>query len=99
MGRQWFVDLVETFGLNFVISLSETDYKKEFSEQKAHYQQTLRRIRKGKTVEVALLIEGRSLRFLGTKNDNAEKPDDELVLLLTNLEIDKKRVIGIYGLR
>ena len=93
------MDLVETFGLNFVIRLSETDYKKEFCEQKAHYQQTLSKIRRGKTVDVPLVIQGRSLRFIGTKNDNAEKPDDELALLLTNLKIDKKRVVAIYGLR
>ena len=99
VGRQWLVDLVETFGLNFVIRLSQTDYKKEFCEQKAHYQQTLGKIRRGKTVDVPLVIEGLSLRFIGTKNDNAEKPDDELVLLLTNLKIDKKRVVAIYSLR
>ena len=59
VGRQWFLDLVEDFGLNFIIRLSETDYKKEFGQQKAHYAQTLRKIRRGKTVEVPLLIKGR----------------------------------------
>jgi len=72
--------LVEILGLNFVIRLSETDYKKEFCERKAHYQQTLKKIRRGRTVDVPLLIEGRSLRFIGTKNDSPEKPDDDLVL-------------------
>jgi len=97
VGRQWLVDLVQ--GLNLVIRLSQTDYKKEFYEHKAHYQQTIRKIRKGKTVDGPLLVEGRSLRFIGTMNDNPENPDDDLVLLLTNLEIDKKRVVDIYGLR
>jgi hypothetical protein len=99
VGRQWLVDLVQGLGLNLVIRLSQTDYKKEFCEHKAHYQQTIRKIRKGKTVDGPLLVEGRSLRFIGTMNDNPENPDDDLVLLLTNLEIDKKRVVDIYGLR
>ena len=99
VGRQWFLDLVEDFGLNFIIRLSETDYKKEFGQQKAHYAQTLRKIRRGKTVEVPLLIKGREFRFIGTRNESPEKQDDDLVLLLTNLTIDKKRVINIYGLR
>lgn len=99
VGRQWFVDLVEKLGLHFVIRLWETDYKKEFSEQKSHYSQTLRKIRLGKTVDVPLLIEGRAFRFIGTRNQSPEKQDDDLVLLLTNLAIDKKRVIDIYSLR
>lgn len=99
VGRQWFVDLVDGLGLNFVVRLSETDYKKEFGQQKAHYSQTIRKIRRGKTVDVPLLIEGRAFRFIGTRNPNPEKEDDDLVLLMTNLAIDKKRVIDIYGLR
>lgn len=99
VGRQWFVDLVGSLGLNFVVRLWETDYKKEFGEQKAHHSQTIRKIRRGKTVDVPLLIEGCAFRFIGTRNESPEKDDDDLVLLLTNLTIDKKRVIGIYGLR
>ena len=99
VGRQWFVDLVESFGLNFVIRLSESDYKKEFAQQKLHYGQTLRKIRRGRTVDVPLSILGRKFRFVGTRNEAAEKPQDDLLLLLTNLGADKKKVINIYGLR
>lgn len=99
VGRQWFVDLVEVLGLNFVIRLSETDYKKEFVQQHAHYQQTLRKIRRGKTVDVPLSILGRRFRFVGTRNQKAENPQDDLLLLLTNLGSDKQKVIGIYSLR
>jgi hypothetical protein len=42
VGRQWFNDLIEKFELNFVIRISETDYKLDLQCQGKSYTQWLK---------------------------------------------------------
>jgi len=99
VGRVWFVDLVTKFELNLMIRLSETDYKKELNEQKHSYGHLLRKIRKAKVVDVPILMNGMSFRFIGKKIDNPENPKDDLLLLITNLTAPKTKIIERYSLR
>lgn len=45
IGRQWFNDLIEKFELNFVIRISETDYKLDLQSQGKSYAQLLKNAR------------------------------------------------------
>ena len=99
VGRDWLVDLVTKFELNFIIRLSETDYKKELNEQKHSYQRLLQKIRRAKSVDVPIFMNGMRFRFIGQKIHNPENPKDDLLLLITNSNAPKTKIIERYGLR
>lgn len=99
VGRQWFNDLIEKFELNFVIRISETDYKLDLQCQGKSYAQLLKKARKGKLVEQTLILGNQTLRIIATKNQTPEKQDDSLIILITNLPLRKQKILVIYKLR
>lgn len=99
IGRDWFAALVDEFEMNFIIRLAESKYKKEVTEQNKHYGEVLKKIRRGKVVDIDIMIGDRAFRFIGKKNTNPENADDDLLLLLTNLKSNKHKIIARYGVR
>lgn len=99
IGRQWFSDLIEQFELNFVIRISETDYKLDLQNQGKSYAQLLKKARKGKLVEQTLTLGNQTLRMIATRNQTPEKQDDSLIILITNLPLKKQKILSIYKLR
>jgi hypothetical protein len=99
VGREWFVELVENFELNFVIRLSETDYKSDLEKQGKNYNLLLQKARKGRIIDESLKIGNQTFRIIIIKNVNPEKKEDDLVILITNLRLKKKKIVKIYGLR
>jgi hypothetical protein len=98
-GRDWFIDLVRVFELNFVIRLSETDYKTDLQKQGKSYNTLIKKARNGRIIDETLVIGDYRFRLLMTKNHNPEKPGDDLLILLTNLGCKKRKIIATYGLR
>jgi hypothetical protein len=99
IGREWFTWLKEEMGLDWVIRLPFRDYKQEISQGKKSYSALIKRARAGKTVAQPVVIGGQSYQFVAFKNEQATTPEEELVLLLTSLKANKKRIARIYGLR
>jgi hypothetical protein len=99
VGREWFVELVENFELNFVIRLSATDYKSDLEKQGKNYNLLLQKARKGRIIDESLKIGNQTFRIIIIKNINPEKKEDDLVILITNLRLKKKKIVKIYGLR
>jgi hypothetical protein len=99
IGREWFTALVDEFGMDFIIRLAESKYKKEFDEQKKYYGEILKKIRRGKVVDIEIAIKGKKFRFIGKKNPNPENAGDDVLLLLTSLKSDKNKIIARYGIR
>jgi hypothetical protein len=99
IGRDWFIALEEEFKMGFIIRLAESKYKKEFDEQQKYYGEILKKIRRGKVVDIEIAIRGRMFRFIGKKNPNPENADDDVLPLLTNLRSNKNKIIAQYGIR
>jgi Transposase DDE domain len=99
VGRDWFIDLVTIFELNFVIRLSESDYKIDFQSQGKSYNQLLKKARNGRFIDEPLLLRKYRFRLIIIKNKNPEKEVDDLLILLTNLSYKKARIVAIYRVR
>jgi transposase len=99
VGRDWFIDLVEVFELNFVIRISETDYKTDIQNQGKSYGQMLKRARRGRVIDQPLKMGNQDFRMIVVKNKNPEKKEDDLIILITNLSYKKKKIIAIYKVR
>jgi hypothetical protein len=98
IGRKWFTYLTKA-GINWLIRLPIEDYKHEISAGKKAYSSLLKQARKGKTVSQQVVIEGNLYQFVAFRNLQASEAKEELVLLLTSLQVNKKRVAAIYRLR
>ena len=95
-----FIFLTQEMGLDFIIRLSKSDYKKSLEEQKYSYDLLLAKARKGKTVEAFLVMEGCKFRWVALKNANADDPNDDLVILLSSLmSFKKSKIAQIYTQR
>jgi hypothetical protein len=100
VGKEWFVFLTQEMGLDFVIRLSKSDYKKNLEDQKYSYDKLLAKARKGKVIEAFLLIEGYKFRWIALKNSNPDDPNDDLVILLSSLlSIKKNKIAQMYAQR
>lgn len=98
IGREWFTYLSKA-GIDWVIRLPIEDYKHEISKGGKAYSSLIKQARRGKTVNQQVVIKGNSYQFVAFKNLKASGPKEELVLLLTSLKANKKRVAAIYRLR
>lgn len=102
IGREWFVDLIVLFELHFVIRVCETDYKTDLQSQGKSYTQLLKRARKTTTTRIfeqSFKIGNQSLRMIVTKNTKPDKKEDDLIILMTNLSHNKKKIVHIYKVR
>ena len=100
VGKEWFVFLTQEMGLDFVIRLSKSDYKKNLEEQNYKYDQLLAKSRKGKIVKAFLVIEGYKFRWIALRNTNPDDPNDDLVILLSSLMSGKKtKIAQMYAQR
>lgn len=99
IGREWFGWLVDEMGLDWVIRVPIRDYKHEISAGKNSYSALIKKARAGKLVAQSVTIAGKSYQFVAFKNQQATSKEEELVLLLTSLKVNKKRIALIYGLR
>lgn len=98
IGREWFTYLSKA-GIDWVIRLPLGAYKYEISAGKKAYSYLIKKARKGRMVNQQLLIEGNNYQFVAFKNLKASDEKEELVLLLTTLQVNKKRVAAIYSFR
>ena len=98
IGREWF-SYLKGKGIDFVIRLPVEDYKHEISQAKYAYSYLIKKARAGKTIAQWVDIQGHRYQFIALKNEQATDKKEELVLLLTSLAVDKKRVVALYGLR
>lgn len=98
IGREWFTYLTKA-GIDWVIRLPIEDYKHEISQGKKAYSFLIKQARKGKTVSQQVVIAGNPYQFVAFQNPQARESKEELVLLLTSLQVNKKRVGTIYRLR
>lgn len=96
IGREWFSFLVDNLSLNFVIRLPQGDYKSDLGHL---YGQFIRDIKKGKNKILPIKIGNHMFKIIGTKNQNAENKEDDLLILLTNLPNKKHKIIAIYRVR
>lgn len=85
--------------LNFVIRLSETDYKIDFQNQGKSYNNLLKKARNGRFIDESLIIQKNTFRLIITKNNDPEKKDDDLIILISNLSYKKARIVSIYRVR
>jgi transposase len=100
VGKDWFVFLTQEMGLDFVIRLSKSDYKKNLEDQKYNYDKLLAKARKGKVIEAFLIIEGYKFRWIALKNSNPDDPNDDLVILLSSLmSVKKNKIAQMYAQR
>lgn len=99
VGLDWFIGLRERFSLNFVIRLSRTDYKTLLEKQGYKYSELLAKARKGKKVLVQLQVENHCFNLLFQRIDKPENSQDDLLILLYNQNISKKRVAQVYAIR
>jgi hypothetical protein len=93
------MDLIAQFELNFVIRVSQTDYKKEVNEGSFPYSQLLKKIRRGKFIDIPVTIGDIPLRLIGKRIDQPEKNQDDLLIVISNLSLKPARIIQIYGIR
>ncbi|MDZ7934413.1 MAG: transposase [Emticicia sp.] len=100
VGKEWFIFLTQEMGLDFVIRLSKSDYKKNLEEQKYSYDKLLAKARNGKIVEAFLEIEGYKFRWIALKNNKPDDPKDDLVILLSSLtRFKKNKIAQMYSQR
>ncbi|WP_313993897.1 transposase [Xanthocytophaga flava] len=95
VGRDWFRELIQGLGLNFIIRLSQSDYKADLQEQGISYASMCKRARKGKIIDQSFTLGDHDLRMVITKHGQS----DELIILLTNLNYKKSRILSLYRIR
>lgn len=99
IGREWFTYLTTQAQVDWVVRLPLQAYKHEISAGEKSYSWLIKKAAKGKLVSQWVCIEGHSYQFVAFKNAKAVDEKEALVLLLTSLPANKKRIAAIYRLR
>jgi hypothetical protein len=98
VGREWFAFLDE-LGVGFIIRLSRQDYKHEISAAGKSYGSLLKHALQGKVVSQWVQIGKSRYQFVATVHQAGADKEDPLVLLLTNRDWPKRKVLDRYRIR
>ncbi len=98
VGRDWF-EFLHQIGVLFIIRLSRQDYKYEVSAGGKSYGSLLRRASTGKVVNQSVQIGQGHYEFVAALHQDGADSDDPLVLLLTNTNWSKQKILSRYRIR
>ena len=98
VGRDWF-GFLDELGVGFIIRLSRQDYKHEISAGGKSYGSLLKHALRGKKVSQWMKIGQKRYQFVATAHQAGADSKDPLVLLLTNQDWPKQKVLARYRIR